>query len=77
MKIAADILGGEPQPPEVKRGQLLKVAQTVLAAVTDGFAQRRLRWYLLARLDIRGGLDVSKKVDITIGQAGLFHRRGA
>jgi hypothetical protein len=26
-----------------------------------------VKWYLLAKLDIPGGLDVSKKVDITIG----------
>ncbi len=26
-----------------------------------------VKWYLLARLDIPGGLDISKKVDITIG----------
>jgi hypothetical protein len=26
-----------------------------------------VKWYLLAKLDIPGGLDVSKKIDITIG----------
>jgi len=26
-----------------------------------------IKWYLLAKLDIPGGLDISKKVDITIG----------
>jgi hypothetical protein len=26
-----------------------------------------VKWYLLAKLDIPGGLDISKKVDITIG----------
>jgi len=27
----------------------------------------RIKWYLSAKLDIPGGLDISKKVDITIG----------
>ena len=26
-----------------------------------------IKWYLLAKLDVRSGLDISKKVDITIG----------
>ena len=26
-----------------------------------------IKWYLLAKLDVPGGLDISKKVDITIG----------
>jgi hypothetical protein len=26
-----------------------------------------IEWYLLAKLDIPGGLDISKKVDVTIG----------
>jgi hypothetical protein len=66
MKIPADILGVGPQMPEGALGQVLKVAQTV-ATVTGATARKRLKWYLLAKLDIPGGLDISKKVDITIG----------
>jgi hypothetical protein len=66
MKIPADILGAGPQMPEGKLGQVLKVAQTV-ATVTGAISRRRLQWYLLAKLDIPGGLDISKRVDITIG----------
>jgi len=66
MKIPADILGMGPQTPEGALGQVVKVGQTV-AAITGAVPRRRLQWYLLAKLDIPGGLDVSKKVDITIG----------
>lgn len=66
IKIPADILGRGSEMPEGKLGQVLKVAQTV-ATVTGAVARRRLQWYLLAKLDIPGGLDISKKVDITIG----------
>ena len=66
MKIPADILGIGPQAPEGKLGQVLKVGQTV-AAITGAIPRRRLQWHLLAKLDIPGGLDISKKVDITIG----------
>jgi hypothetical protein len=66
IKIPADILGMGPQTPEGKLGQVLKVAQTV-ATMTGTISRRRLQWYLLAKLDIPGGLDISKKVDITIG----------
>jgi hypothetical protein len=66
IKIPADILGIGPQRPEGTLGQPLKVAQTV-ATLTGATPRRRLQWYLLAKLDIPGGLDVSKKVDITIG----------
>jgi hypothetical protein len=72
IKIPADILGMRPQP-EGKLDQVLKVAQTV-AAITDAFSEspiqrihQRIQWYLLAKLDIPGGLDISKKVDVTIG----------
>jgi hypothetical protein len=64
--IPADVLGMGPQMPEGKLGQVLKVAQTA-AAMTGAISRRRLQWYLLAKLDIPGGLDISKKVDITIG----------
>jgi hypothetical protein len=51
---------------EGKLGQVLKVAQTA-AAMTGAIPFQRIKWYLLAKLDIPGGLDISKKVDITIG----------
>jgi hypothetical protein len=68
IKIPADTLGMTPQVAEVegKLGQVLKVAQTA-AAMTGAIPFQRIKWYLLAKLDIPGGLDVSKKVDITIG----------
>ena len=64
--IPADILGAGPQMPEGALGQVVKVAQT-LGTITGATPRRRLQWYLLAKLDIPGGLDISKKVDITIG----------
>lgn len=66
IKIPADILGMRPQMPEGKLGQVLKVAQTA-AAITGAIPTQRIQWYLLAKLDIPGGLDISKKVDVTIG----------
>jgi hypothetical protein len=66
MKIPADILSMGPQMPEGALGQVLKVGQTI-AAITGAISRQRLQWYLLAKLDIPGGLDISKKVDITIG----------
>jgi hypothetical protein len=66
MNIPADILGVGPQNPEGALGQVLKVAQTV-ATVTGATTRKRLKWYLSAKLDIPGGLDISKKVDVTIG----------
>jgi len=66
IKIPADILGMGPQMPEGRLGQVLKVVQTA-AAMTGAISRRRLQWYLLAKLDVPGGLDISKKVDITIG----------
>jgi hypothetical protein len=68
MKIPADTLSMTPQVAEMegKLGQVLKVAQTA-AAMTGAIPFQRIKWYLLAKLDIPGGLDVSKKVDVTIG----------
>ena len=66
MKIPADILGGAPQMPEGKLGEVLKVGQTI-AAITGAISHHRLQWYLLAKLDIPGGLDISRKADVTIG----------
>jgi len=68
MKIPADTLSMRPLIPEQegKLGQVLKVAQTA-AAMTGAIPFQRIKWYLLAKLDIPGGLDIKKKVDITIG----------
>ena len=66
IKITADILGMGPQAPEGKLGQVLKVAQTA-AAMTGAIPFQRIKWYLSAKLDVPGGLDISKRVDITIG----------
>jgi hypothetical protein len=68
IKIPGDIMGMSPQMPgqEGKLGQVLKVAQTA-AAMTGAIPFQRIKWYLSAKLDIPGGLDISKKVDITIG----------
>jgi hypothetical protein len=68
MKIPADTLSMRPQISEMegKLGQVLKVAQTA-AAITGAIPFQRIKWYLLAKLDIPGGFDISKKVDITIG----------
>jgi hypothetical protein len=49
-----------------KLGQVLKVAQTA-AAMTGAIPFQRTKWYLLAKLDIPGGLDIKKEVDVTIG----------
>ena len=63
MKILADILSRQPQMPQVggALGQGLKIAQafTGMGIWTN--------YYLLANLDISGLLDISKKVQITIG----------
>ena len=68
MKIPADTLVMRPLVPEQegKLGQVLRVAQTA-AAITGAIPFQRIKWYLLAKLDVPGGLDISKKVDITIG----------
>ena len=68
IKIPADTLSIRPQLSEVegKLGQVLKVAQAA-AAMTGAIPFQRIKWYLLAKLDIPGGLDISKRVDIIIG----------
>jgi hypothetical protein len=68
IKIPADTLSMSPQISEMegKLGQVLKVAQTA-ATMTGAIPFQRIKWYLSAKLDIPGGLDISKKVDITIG----------
>jgi hypothetical protein len=68
IKIPADTLSMRPLMPEQegKLGQVLKVAQTA-AAMAGAIPFQRIKWYLLAKLVIPGGLDIRKKVDITIG----------
>ncbi|HEU65245.1 MAG TPA: hypothetical protein ENN57_01100 [Chloroflexi bacterium] len=68
IKIPSDIMGGRPQMTETegKLGQVLKVAQTA-AAMTGAIPFQQIKWYLLAKLDVPRGLDISKKVDVTIG----------
>ena len=53
IKIPADILSVSPQIPQVegKLGQALKVAQTA-AAMTGRIPSQRIKWYLLAKLDV-------------------------
>jgi len=68
IKIPADILSAKPQMPELggKLGQGLKVAQAA-AAMTGVIPLQQTKWYLLAKLDIPGGMDIKKTADITIG----------
>jgi hypothetical protein len=66
MKIPADTMSMRPLMPEGKLGQVLNVAQTA-AAMTGAIPFQRIKWYLLAKLDIPGGLDINKKVDVTVG----------
>ena len=68
IKIPADILSVKPQMPEIggKLGQGLKVAQAA-AVLTGVIPRQQTKWYLLAKLDVPGGMDVKKKADITIG----------
>jgi hypothetical protein len=68
IKIPADILSMKPQMPELegKLGQGLKFAQAA-AAMAGVISLQQTKWYLLAKVDIPGGLDIKRKVDITIG----------
>ena len=68
MKIPADILSMKPQIPEMggKLGQGLKMAQAA-AAMTGTIPFQQTKWYLLAKLDVPGGVDIKKKADVTIG----------
>jgi len=67
IKIPADILVGKPQMPELEDTleQGLKIAQAA-AAFMGAISVQRTKWYLLAKLDIPGGLDIKDKADITI-----------
>ena len=68
IKIPADILSTRPQIPELegKLGQGLKMAQAA-AAMTGAIPLQQTKWYLLAKLDLHGGLDIKKKADVIIG----------
>ena len=68
IKIPGDVLSMKPQMPELEgtAGQVLKVAQAA-AAMSGVIPLQRTKWYLLAKLDVPGGLDVNKNVDLTIG----------
>ena len=68
VKIPADILTAARQMPEVegRLGQGLKIAQAA-ATITGAIPLHRTKWYLLARLDVPGGLDVKSTTDVTIG----------
>ena len=68
MKVPADTVSMRPLVPEQegKLGQVLKVAQSA-ATMTGAIPFQRIKWYLLAKLDVLGGFDVSSKADITIG----------
>lgn len=46
--------------------ELLKIVQTAAAVLGAGSIQST-KWYLLAKLDIPGGFDVTEKTDLTIG----------
>jgi hypothetical protein len=63
IKLPADILSRQPQMPQVggTLGQGLKIAQAITGMGVWA------SWYLLAKLDIPGGIDITKKVQITIG----------
>jgi Arrestin (or S-antigen), C-terminal domain len=68
IKIPADIMNMKPQMPELEDtlGQGLKIAEAAMA-FAGALSLQRTRWYLLAKLDIPGGLDINEKADITIG----------
>ena len=64
IRIPPDIARTPKPEGEVHRAS--KIAQAV-AAVTDLTRPSPIKWYLLAKLDIPRGLDIGKKVEITIG----------
>jgi len=63
IKLPEDILSRQPQMPQVggALGKGLKFAQAVTGMGVWS------SWYLLARLDVAGGMDISRKVQVTIG----------
>ena len=68
IKIPGDILSTGSQMPEVegKLGQGLKIAQAA-ATMTGALPFQQTKWYLLAKLDLPGGLDIKRKADVVIG----------
>jgi hypothetical protein len=58
----------KPQMPGLDGmiGEGLKMIQAA-AAMMMAISVQRTEWYLLAKLDIPGGLDIKEKTDITIG----------
>jgi hypothetical protein len=70
IKIPADILGisSPPQMPDMPDGLAtgIKIAQQ-FAAMTGAMPASHTKWFLLAKLDIPGGMDISKTADITLG----------
>ena len=68
IKIPADILSVKPQMLELEStlGQGLEIAQAA-TAMMGIISVQRTKWYLSAKLDIPGGLDIRDKADITIG----------
>ena len=68
IKIPADIGSVAPQMPDVGGvlGQGLKIAQAA-GTMMGKIPVNQVKWYLSAKLDISGGLDVQKKADIIIG----------
>lgn len=69
-KKAAGIVGLTPlqeaTEPEGKQNRWLEIAKKT-AAGAGLIRLQRTNWYLLAKLDVPRGLDISKRVDITIG----------
>ncbi len=65
IKIPKDVLGQQPQMPQLDGalGTALNIAQSL----TGMGATKRTSWYLLARLDIPWAVDITEKVQITIG----------
>jgi hypothetical protein len=68
IKIPADILNMNTKMPELQDtlGQGLKIVQAAMA-FAGAITFQQTKWYLLAKLDIPGGLDIKEKADITIG----------
>ena len=70
IKIPVDLLGpamaaqAPPMPDALAAG--LKIAQQ-FAALTGAASVAHIKWFLLAKLDIPGGMDISKEADIVIG----------
>ena len=64
IKIPADVTRMPGREGEARRAS--KIGQAV-AAMTNLTRSSPIKWYLLAKLDIPRGLDISKKIEIAIG----------